>query len=393
MSKNILSKAKNQFIYSLSNKKYLDFIISSGAMIFGHSPVFLVKKLRKQLSYGTNFSSNSYSEEKYKKLLNKTFKNYNNFIFSNSGSEANIRAIRIVRAISNKRKIAIFSGSWHGSIDTTLVEEYNNKKISISSGVIKDNNIIILSSNDFKKSKKKIEKFSNDLAGVFFEPVQGSIPNKKNLENVKKLILLCKKKKILTCFDEIITGGRVTDITISNKLKIKPNILVLGKIFGGGFPIGITCVDKYVSKKIDNLKKPIFFGGTFSGNVFTTEAGYLTLNYLLTNKNSLQNHLKKLVNELTKAVNSFLEKNQKNMRLINYESIIRVIFTRKMVFSKKDRDIYDRNLINTKKLIFFLKQKNILITKTGGIFLCKSHTLSDIRRLAKALISFAIKHR
>ena len=128
MDKNILSKAKNQFIYSLNNKKYLDFIISSGAMIFGHSPVFLVKKLKKQLSYGTNFSSFNYSEEKYKKLLNKTFKDYNNFIFSNSGSEANIRAIRIVRAISNKRKIAIFSGSWHGSIDTTLVEENNNKK-------------------------------------------------------------------------------------------------------------------------------------------------------------------------------------------------------------------------------------------------------------------------
>ena len=115
---------------------------------------------------------------------------------------------------------------------------------------------------------------------------------------------------------------------------------------------------QHVSKKINNLKKPIFFfGGTFSGNVFTTEAGYLTLNYLLTNKNSLQNHLNKLVNELKKGVNSFLEKNQKNMRLINYESIIRVIFTRKMVFSKKDREIYDRNLINTKTYLFFKAKK------------------------------------
>ena len=388
----IFKSGKGKYLYSYNNKRFLDFSLSNGSMIFGHSESSLVNKLKYQVENGTSFSNLNVYELKFKKLLNQTFEEYSNFIFSNSGSEANARAIRVSRALTNKKKIAIISGSWHGSIDSVMYDfSSKNKIISLSSGLINDSEILVLPIDDIRKCKAIIKKNLSNLSLVFFEPVQGALPFEKNLNNIKIIFDYCKEKNILTCFDEIITGGRVCDLAIYKKLKIIPDILTLGKIFGGGFPIGITAFSKTIQKKINLIKKPVFFGGTFSGNIFITFAGYNKLKYILKKRKKLSSHFKKLNEYLIKNFEKEVNKNKLNLSIYSYESICRIVFTRKKIFSKLERIKFDQSLKNTIKLREYLISKKIFISRSGTIFFSSLHNLSDVNLLIKNIIEFGKK--
>ena len=118
-SSSIINKKKflysnGVYIYDNKKKKYLDFSLSNGALVLGHSNRVYKNCIKKIINQGSAFSINNYAKINYEKLIKKKFKNINKVIFSNSGSEANIRALRIARAITKKNKIAIVNGSWHG---------------------------------------------------------------------------------------------------------------------------------------------------------------------------------------------------------------------------------------------------------------------------------------
>ena len=136
----IITHAKKQFLYS-GRRKILDFSLSSGAMILGHANKIYCKSLNEQITKGSNYSNKNINEVNYTKSLKKKFKEFDNFIFSNSGSEANIRALRISRSANNKEIVAMVNGSWHGSIDNFMFDFEHGKKIipnkikSLSSGI------------------------------------------------------------------------------------------------------------------------------------------------------------------------------------------------------------------------------------------------------------------
>lgn len=123
----VIDSAKGKYLFS-NKKRYLDFSLSNGTMIFGHSEKSLIKKSISQIKKGTSYSNLNYYELKFKSLLSILFNEFKSFIFCNSGSEANIRAIRVSRALTQKKKIAIFSGSWHGSIDNLMYDLSEKKK-------------------------------------------------------------------------------------------------------------------------------------------------------------------------------------------------------------------------------------------------------------------------
>ena len=153
----IITRAKDQFLYS-GKRKILDFSLSSGAMILGHSNKVYCKSLNEQLNKGSNYSNKNINEVNFIKSLKKKFKEFDNFIFSNSGSEANIRALRISRTANNKQIVAMVNGSWHGSIDNFFDLKTNQKnkipKIKkSSSGVTRSKDLIILPYNDIELSK------------------------------------------------------------------------------------------------------------------------------------------------------------------------------------------------------------------------------------------------
>jgi glutamate-1-semialdehyde 2,1-aminomutase len=383
-------------IYDNKKKKYLDFSLSNGALVLGHSNKIYKNCVKKIINKGSAFSINNYAKINYEKLIKKKFKNINKVIFSNSGSESNIRALRIARAITKKNKIAIVNGSWHGSVDNFLFD-YNNKKEikELSSGI--DSNIkkdlVILPYNDLKKSQIILKNNKNKIAMIMLEPITSSLPLNESEKYVKDLFFYAKKNKILICFDEIITGLRVNGLSVFKKLNLKPDIITFGKCFGGGLPIGLTCLSKETARKIDLLNKPIFFGGTFSGNFLTCSLGVETFNFISKNNKKFLNKLLFFKNRLTNEINSFSQQLGVNFKFVGYESFVRPIFTNENIYNVLGRNNYDKNSLKTYKYINYLLSHNIHVAGRGNIYFSFEHKISDIIKLITVTKKFLIRFK
>lgn len=387
------TKGKNQFLYSYSTK-YLDFSLSSGAMLLGHSNKIFQKTLKKNINLGSNFSFLNNYQKNYKKELLKTFLEFKNLEFSNSGSEANLRAIRIARAITKKKKIAMVNGSWHGSIDDLMYDLKLNKnknkfKIPLSSGISHNkNNVILIPYNDIEATEKILKKQKNNICAVVIEPIQCSVPNNDSLNYLKKLSKICDKNNILLWFDEIITGLRVKNLSVFRQLKIKPNIVTFAKCFGGGMPIGITCYDKKIRDEINSLKKNIFFGGTFSGNLLSTSVGLETFNFIKKNQKKINFKILKMSNFLVNEINEHCFKHKIPFKLQHFESLVRPVFTTQSVSNKYIREEFDKNFNKSLKLKKFLEKNYIFISSNCCFFISYCHEKKDIDLLIKTLKKF-----
>jgi glutamate-1-semialdehyde 2,1-aminomutase len=384
------------YIFDNKNKKYLDFSLSNGALILGHSDLVYKNCIKKIISKGSSFSTNNFAKINYEKLIKKAFKNVNKVIFSNSGSEANIRALRIARAITGKNKIVKVNGSWHGSVDNFLFDFDNKKKTQkLSSGI--DLNIkkdlIVIPYNDIKYSKKILDSNKEKIAMIMLEPITSSLPLKESEEYIKYIYSYAKNNKILICFDEIITGLRVNSLSIFQKLDLKPDIMTFGKCFGGGLPIGLTCLSKTVKKRIDRLNSPIFFGGTFSGNFLTCSLGAAVFTFLNKNNKDIMNKLIFLKKYLCDEVNNFSKNFNINFKFIGYDSIVRPIFTQANIYNVLERNYYDKNFLKISKYINYLLKSNIHIAAKGNIYFSFKHNKSHVDKLIYITKKFLIKYK
>lgn len=384
----IITHAKKQFLYS-GRRKILDFSLSSGAMILGHANKIYCKSLNEQITKGSNYSNKNINEVNYTKSLKKKFKEFDNFIFSNSGSEANIRALRISRSANNKEIVAMVNGSWHGSIDNFMFDFEHGKKIipnkikSLSSGIdYSKKKILLLPYNDKKLTKKILDKYHKKISVVVIEPIQCGIPYKKSNEYLKFLEKYCKSRKIILWFDEVITGMRVKNYAIYKQFKIKPDIVTFAKCFGGGMPLGITLFN---SKLLKNNKKKIFFGGTFSGNPLSTKVGLDTFTFIKKIKKKIDKHVNDLSNLLAHEINTYCKNQKINFKIQKFESIARPIFSSEEINNRFYREKFDPNFENSLKLKEYLLKNNIFISSNCCFFISFCHTKKDINYLISVL--------
>jgi glutamate-1-semialdehyde 2,1-aminomutase len=374
-------KGNKKFIF-FKKKKYLDLSYASGSLLLGHNSNILKKTIKKQINIGTNFSHPNIFSYKFSLLLRKIFKEYSKFVFCVSGTEANMKVLRIARAISNKKKIAMVHGSWHGSVDELLYsvnQKYQNI-FPVSSGINKNKNIVILPYNNFLKTKKILDNEYKNISLLIIEPIQQVIPDYNNEKYLLDLIKYCNKKKIKLCFDEMVTGLRLPQLTVQNKLKIFPEFMTLGKIFGGGMPIGIIALHKTIVKKYDQKIKKIFFGGTYSLNPMSYHVGMETVKYILQNRIKIFNKVNCLAKFLSDELNKFLIKNNLDIKIYRYNSIIRIIYSKKLVTNKHQKELAEKSklksILDFKRYIF---KKNIFCSENGAIFLSYENNLKDIK--------------
>lgn len=388
MEKLVIEGAKNQYLYA-NNQKYLDFCLSNGAMILGHSNRIFVKSINKQKNFGSNFSFINTQNEKFKKEIKKIFTEYQGIHFCNSGSEANIRALRVIKTITNKNKFAMINGSWHGSVDNFMFDlgEKNNV-FEIGGSRYPKRDVIMLKYNDIKYSLDLLKKNKKKIAGLILEPIQASSPTEKSEKFIKKICKFCKKNDILIIFDEIITGLRVNNFTIFKKLKIEPDIVTFGKIFGGGLPIGICCIKKNLNNRIEKLQNKIFFGGTFSGNPIVSETGVETFKFIKKNKNNINKHTEKISKYIEVKINNHCKIKNYNFRIQRYESILKPMFSKKLILNKINKEKTDPKLTETDKLRKFLLKNLIFIPRSGTIFVSFVHTMANAKRLVKYIVKY-----
>jgi glutamate-1-semialdehyde 2,1-aminomutase len=354
----------------IKKKSYIDLSNNAGALILGHNSKIYTDSVKKYLKnqISTFAHPNKYALE-FSKNIKKRFNTFSNIIFCNSGSEAIIRALRISRAINKKKIIVSVAGSWHGSVDKLLF--YPNKRmkpIPLSSGLENNDkkNIIYIPNNNIIGSKKILKNYKKKINCIIIEPLQASFPviEKKYLKFLEKF---CKINKCNLIFDEMITGLRMKEGSIQKIFNIKPDIITLGKILGGGTPIGVVGITKKIYQKIKTKK--IFFGGTFSANSFTSFIGNETIKFLGKNVNLYKN-LNNKCEFFEKNLNKFFKEKRINATIYRYQSIIKLVFSKQKInalMTKRDFLIKNQNL-NILKFKNFLMKKGIYFPPNGTIF-------------------------
>ncbi len=361
-----LSGAKFDKLIS-GNKKLIDLSSSGGCLILGHQnkineKIFnLVKK--NKVSF---FSAPNVYALKFSLLLKKIFKNYN-FIFCSSGAEANLKALRICRTLKKGKFILKVSGGWHGSLDDFLIKKEKNNKKYISDGIDKYHlsKIKFLEFNNFKQTEKIIKKYKKNSFCIITEPIQAGFPLNAKGYNLF-LSEMSKKYKIPLFFDEIITGLRDDGKSYSINNKMSPEVITLGKAFAGGFPIGIIAVKKNLRKYTKN----IFFGGTYSANSLSMIAAFYYTSSILSNKKKIFKRINSLAENFSNRVNTFITLNKIDAQILNYKSILRIIFSKKKIKDRSERDFFEIDQSKKiKKFKIFLRKKKIYYPENGILFI------------------------
>jgi glutamate-1-semialdehyde 2,1-aminomutase len=392
----IFIKSKVNFEKARGNKIILgknflfDLSYCNGVIFLGHNHYIFKDSLKFFINKNISFFSNSNIYAiKLSRTIKYFFSNFNKIIFCSTGSESVTKALRISRAMNSKQLIVCVTGSWHGSVDQTLFSPKKNLlPMPISSGLKATDreNIIFIPYNDINKSKQILDKYKRNINCILVEPVTASLPIKEIGLYLKFVESYCKKNKIILIFDEIITAFRTQKGSVQKKFNIKPDITLIGKVLGGGIPIGAIGISKKISDKISKLKKNIFFGGTYSGNNLSMLVGNNVINFIKNNKKLVDKLIENCEN-LENKVNSFIIKNDINAKVYRFDSILRIVFSKNKMQNIFQRDFLERK--QSKKKIQFLKfmyQKNIFYPKNGIILLSlANNNAKDLNYIIKMI--------
>lgn len=381
-------EANGSKVTDIDGNEYIDVAMDFGISIFGHQPLFVKKAIQEQLEYGWAIGMRpEKSASAAKKLCQIT--GMERTVFCQSGTEAVMSAVRIARHVSKKKKVVIFSSSYHGHSDGLIaigVKSGNSLKTKpitagTTQGAIED--LVILDYCE-DKSLDTIESLKNDLAAVLVEPVQSRGLGKAPKDFLLKLRELTKKLGIALIFDEMITGFRIAPGGVKEYFGIEPDIATYGKIIGGGLCIGaiagkadyLDAIDGGLWLYGDNSypqTEKTFFAGTHCQNALAMAAMDAVLSRLQDEGPTLQETLNLRCENMCKEINKILEDNKLPIRALNFGSLFR--------FDPITRVTpVDQNL-----LTYHLRDHGIMVSEVGNNFLSTEHTSEDITGIIEAV--------
>ncbi len=281
-----IKNAKGSHIFDVDGNEYIDYVLSWGPMILGHAYPAVIKALKAAAEKGTSFGAPTPLEIELASLIMKAYPSIEKIRMVNSGTEATMSAIRLARGFTGRDKIIKFEGCYHGHADGLLVKAGSGAMtfgVPDSPGVPKSyaRNTITLPFNNIPALKEIIAKEWKSIACVIVEPVVGNIgcvlPGKGFLETLRKET---KKYGILLIFDEVMTGFRVALGGAQAYFGIKPDLTCLGKVIGGGLPVGAYGGNRAIMALI-SPEGPVYQAGTLSGNPLAMTAGIETMKILM----------------------------------------------------------------------------------------------------------------
>lgn len=277
-----IERSKGSKIYDADGNSYIDYVLSWGPLILGHANPKVVKALCEQAARGTSYGAPTALETELARLLIKAFPSMKKVRLVNSGTEATMSAIRVARGFTGREKVIKFEGCYHGHADGLLVKAGSGAAtfgVPTSPGVPRSyaRNTITLPFNDAKLLGKVIKKEWKSIACVIVEPVAGNmgcvLPRAGFL---KALRSLTRKYGIVLIFDEVMTGFRVSYGGAQSRYGIKPDMTCLGKVIGGGLPVGAYGGNAEIMSKV-SPEGPVYQAGTLSGNPLAMSAGIATI--------------------------------------------------------------------------------------------------------------------
>jgi len=392
----VMKYGRRQKLFDYDNNAFTDYCLSWGALICGHAHRNVILATKKTVERGTSFGTSTREEIDIAQHIVKHVPSIEQVRFVNSGTEATMSAIRLARGFTGREMLIKFDGCYHGHFDDLLTKAGSGVaqlQESSSQGIPKSHvaNTLSLPYNDTEVLEKTINKHKDKIACVIIEPVAGNmgvIPASE--EFLKTLRSLTKKHGIVLIFDEIMTGFRTNTGCVQSDFDIIPDMTCLGKIIGGGFPVGAYGGRKDIMSCLAPLGG-VYQAGTFSGNPVVMRAGFSTLKLL---DKKYYTALNKKCETFTVNMNQHFKDHQCDVHISHYKSMMSIRFRKESVLNYQDAgdaaggEAYQR-------LFHHLLQDGIYWPPADleSYFVSGVHTQNDLDHLTQSLSKFFKKKR
>lgn len=382
-----MESGKGAILTDIDGNEYIDYVLSWGPLILGHADDQVVESLKKVAEKGTSFGAPTTVENQLAKLVIDRVPSLEMVRMVNSGTEATMSALRLARGYTGRNKILKFEGNYHGHGDSLLIKAGSGVAtlgLPDSPGVPESvaQHTITVPYNDKESVTYAFEQFGEDIAGVIVEPVSGNMgvvpPQEGFLEYLRAIT---EEYGALLIFDEVMTGFRVGYHCAQGYFNITPDITCLGKVIGGGLPVGAYGGKKAIMERVAPAGD-IYQAGTLSGNPLAMTAGYETLSQL---SEETYKEINRKVDKLVKGYEEASEKYNIPLQINRVGSMVGVFFT--------DQNVINFETAQTSDLDRFAKYYRGMIeegvflppSQFEGLFLSTAHTDEHIEKTIQAV--------
>lgn len=383
---NFIKYGEGAYMYDEDGFKLLDFQNNYTSLIHGHAHPETVEAVREQIAKGSAYTAPFEKQIELSEILTQRFPSVDMIRYTNSGTEANMHALRIARAYTGKAKIIKTEGGYHGTTDVFEASvDPNIKKAGtldqikvipesrgVSENALKD--VLVVPFNDIERTRKMIEEHHRETACIIIEPIMGSAGQiTPDLEYLKFLRKITEQYHIVLIFDEVVTG-RLSLGGAQKFYGVTPDLTTMGKIIGGGTPVGAFGGKQEIMQMYDPREKKMYHSGTFNGNAVTMAAGLATMKAYNQEAVDYVNGLGTLFKE---GVLKIYDKLGLNMKISGAGSIYNILFTDKEV--KNYRDVASAHEELNKVLYMSLLTKGVFDAERGMFCMSTAMTKEDIR--------------
>lgn len=382
-----VSKARGSKIYDADGREYIDYVSSWGPMILGHAHPQVRQAMAKALTKGWSYGAATELEVQLAQLISKAIPSMEMIRFVSSGTEATMSAIRLARGYTGRDKIIKFEGCYHGHGDSFLVKAGSGATtfgVPDSAGIPPAiaETTLVAPYNNLEAVRNLFAQNPSQIAAVIVEPIAGNmgvvLPKEGFLKGLEEI---CHDQGSLLIFDEVITGFRATFGGVQQIFGVNPDLTCLGKIIGGGMPVGAYGGRREIMEKVAPLG-PVYQAGTLSGNPIAMTCGLTTLKILREKK--IYQKINKLTDQLCQGLAEIAREKGIPCWLNKFGSMFTLFFTNEEVV-----DYSSAKKADTKRYASFFQQ----MLKAGiwlppsqfeACFLSFAHTEKDIARTLRA---------
>jgi glutamate-1-semialdehyde 2,1-aminomutase len=383
-----IDSARGSKIYDVDGNEYIDFVGSWGPLILGHAHPEVVAAVQDTAARGTSFGASHPGEVELAEMICRAFPSIDEVRLVNSGTEAAMSAVRLARAYTRRDKIIKFTGCYHGHADSFLIQAGSGlltSGIPTSPGVPASlaADTIVCPYNDPEAVGEVFARAGEQIAAVIVEPMAGNmglvLPDIEFLHGLREIT---QEYGSILIFDEVITGFRVKYGGLQDLVGVKPDLTCLGKIIGGGLPVGAYGGNR----KIMNLlapEGPVYQAGTLSGNPLAVAAGIASLKIL--RSGDWYDRLDVLTHELESRIRTILEETGMALALNRYGSMFSLFFTEQLVTDYESALTSDTDLY--KSYFKGMLERGIYLppSQFEVCFVSCAHSPEDIEKTGQAL--------
>lgn len=383
-----MDKAQGSRFYDVDGNEYIDYLGAYGPIITGHAHPHITEAITKAAQNGVLYGTPTVLENRFAKMLKDAIPSLDKVRFVNSGTEAVMTTIRVARAYTGRNKIIKFAGCYHGHSDLVLVAAGSGPSTlgtpdsaGVPSSIAQD--VITVPFNDIEPFKEALRKYGDEIAGVLVEPIVGNFgivePNPGFLEAVNELT---HEAGALVIYDEVITAFRFTYGSAQQLLNIEPDMTAMGKIIGGGLPIGAYGGRADIMEQVAPLG-PAYQAGTMAGNPASMSAGIACLEIL--QQEGVYDEMDRLGQKLEEGILQHAEQAGVQIQINRLKGALTVYFTDEKVENYEQAENTNGERFARFFKLMLAEGINLAPSKYEAWFLTTAHTDEDIDQTLEAV--------